>query len=211
MLRILDNDDNCYTNQITNLNLTFNAYDAGGSGFAKAVVSGDDIVEYEIVFEGENTVAYNGTFSFNADVVDGEKTLTVKLYDRAGNFCEATTNKLILDRVIADPVLVLYEDDYHQYTVSDTYTRATGVFFDLYLGSDHLDQYSDNIAKYKVWEEIEGVSAEEAEASAEWVDVQTEQSYYHDDNMHSASDGATLDLYHNSFKTPYLELSTGDG
>lgn len=208
-LTIYDSDDNCYTNQIANLNIKFTAEDSMGSansGIAKAIIWGTDVTEYEVTFDGDTYVDYEGTFSFNAGVEDGEKVVYVKLIDRAGNESVAVaSNTLILDRVIADPVLVLYESTsdgmMSDRIISNSYTPFTKVFYQIYLGGDSTDAYSDNIAAFKIWEM--GVGSEE---TAEWITTGDSSYDKHQYYFHEASDGTWLNVEGYS-----IEVSAGDG
>lgn len=166
------------TNEIT---LTFGFdYSDVGTGVQKAVVTGDiENAPVEIQLVASNS-HYEGTLKLKKDeatgeVVDGEKSITVVVYDAADNVSAAAkSNVILLDRDLDKPTLLIKN-------------RETGANLPAYINyreyTASLSSIENNIVAYKIWEG----SAEDApeawvEQSAGTLDVDVAMEF-------SASDG----------------------
>ena len=76
-----------------------------GSGAAYYVLSGDDIQTQQVVLVSGTSV--DTTFNFDSDTEDGQKTLSVVVYDNAGNASIAATTTITLDTQLDTPTLAL--------------------------------------------------------------------------------------------------------
>lgn len=139
-------DNSSNTNQAEGLQLSFEYSDVG-TGVQKAIVEGDiegDLAARTILLVASNT-KYEGTFDFkkvDGSVVDGNKSVTVTVYDAAENASAAvTSNVLLLDRDIDKPTLLIKKD---------------GVNIPAYINyreyEAQLTSVESNIVAYKIWE-----------------------------------------------------------
>lgn len=134
------------TNQSEGLKLSFEYSDVG-TGVKKAIIEGDiegDLAARTILLVASNT-KYEGTFDFKKvddSVIDGNKSVTVTVYDAAENAsATATSNILLLDRDIDKPTLLITKD---------------GVNIPAYINyrtyEAQLTSAESNIVAYKIWE-----------------------------------------------------------
>lgn len=140
-----DSRNNSSNTNETTVTLSFDYTDVG-TGVYKAVVSGDiEQKEIELVASSNH---YEGQITFKADaeagkIVDGNKKVSVVVYDRAENVSTAVeSNVILLDRELNKPTLMIQNSEglnlpeyinYHEYVAK-------------------LTTIDDNIVAYKIWE-----------------------------------------------------------
>ena len=149
--------DSSNTNETT-LKYSFEYSDIG-SGAYQAIIDGDieGDLDARTILLVSSAGKYEGTFDLKKDaaenkVIDGEKSITVTVYDTAGNASAvATSNVILLDRDLDKPTLLIKKD---------------GANIPAYINYRDfvacLSSAETNIAAYKIWE-----GSEEPEA---WVE-----------------------------------------
>lgn len=141
-----DRDNSSNTNQIEGIKISFDYSDIG-TGVQKAIIEGDiegDLAARTISLVASNKT-YEGTFNFkkvDGAVIDGEKSVTVTVYDAAENAsAPAVSNVLLLDRDLDKPTLLI---------------KKNGVNIPAYINyRDYtacLSSVETNIVAYKIWE-----------------------------------------------------------
>lgn len=140
------------TNETT-LSYSFDYTDNAGSGCYKAIVSGEDIDTITLDLDASN--AFSGSFKFKDGTVDGNKTISVVVYDRAENVSVAVeSNVILLDRELDKPTLLIQ--------------NAEGKNLPEYINyhdiKANLTVNETNIVAYKIWEGTEPESWTEIEA-----------------------------------------------
>jgi hypothetical protein len=137
-------------------------YSDKGTGVYKAVVSGTDIEEFEIELVSSST-HYEGTLDLIAGVEDGNKKISVVVYDKAENdSAVAESNVILLDRELDKPLLLIKkgENNLPEYINYRDYVA-------------HLETTEQNIVAYRIWEgETEPETWTEQEMGALNVDIE---------------------------------------
>lgn len=131
--------DRSTTNSLV-LNYSFN-YSDKGAGVVRATVSGTDFESFDLTLGSEGS--YAGQITLLEGTEDGDKQIKVVVYDRAGNASlEVASNKLLLDRVLDKPTLLIKD--------------AQGVNLPEFINYDtitvSLASQETNIIEYQVWE-----------------------------------------------------------
>lgn len=132
------------TNEVT---VTFGFdYTDVGTGVYKAIVSGS-VEEFPVELVASST-HYEGTLTFKADaeagkIVDGNKKISVVVYDRAENVSTAVeSNVILLDRELDKPTLLIQDAEGNNLPEYINYREFIA----------HLETSETNIVAYKIWE-----------------------------------------------------------
>lgn len=140
-----DSRNNSSNTNETTVTLSFDYTDVG-TGVYKAVVSGDiEQKEIELVASSNH---YEGQITFKADaeagkIVDGNKKVSVVVYDRAENISASVdSNVILLDRELNKPTLLIQN--------SEGLNLPEYINYRAYVAK--LSTTEDNIVAYKIWE-----------------------------------------------------------
>ena len=138
-----DSRDNTSNTNETTLTFGFNYSDLG-TGVYKAVVTGD--VETKTIELVSSNSSYEGTITLkvgeSGKIEDGNKKISVVVYDKAENISAAVeSNVILLDRELDKPTLLIKkgENNLPAYINYRGYTA-------------HLETSEKNIVAYKIWE-----------------------------------------------------------
>ena len=99
-----DTSSHTYTNDKTGVGIHVESSDAG-SGLSKIILKGTDLKGSPVEITTSNAT-YDGTFDFIDAVVDGVKTITIEVYDAAGNYSTQDVS-ITLDTTLSKPILSL--------------------------------------------------------------------------------------------------------
>lgn len=140
-----DSRNNSSNTNETTVTLSFDYTDVG-TGVYKAVVSGDiEQKEIQLVASSNH---YEGQITFKADaeagkIVDGNKKVSVVVYDRAENISASVdSNVILLDRELNKPTLLIQN--------SEGLNLPEYINYRAYVAK--LSTTEDNIVAYKIWE-----------------------------------------------------------
>ena len=140
-----DSRNNSSNTNETTVTLSFDYTDVG-TGVYKAVVSGDiEQKEIQLVASSNH---YEGQITFKADaeagkIIDGNKKVSVVVYDRAENVSTAVeSNVILLDRELNKPTLMIQN--------SEGLNLPEYINYREYVAK--LSTTEDNIVAYKIWE-----------------------------------------------------------
>ena len=140
-----DSRNNSSNTNETTVTLSFDYTDVG-TGVYKAIVSGDiEQKEIQLVASSNH---YEGQITFKADaeagkIVDGNKKVSVVVYDRAENVSAAVeSNVILLDRELNKPTLMIQN--------SEGLNLPEYINYREYVAK--LTTIDDNIVAYKIWE-----------------------------------------------------------
>ena len=140
-----DSRNNSSNTNETTVTLSFDYTDVG-TGVYKAVVSGDiERKEIELVASSNH---YEGQITFKADaeagkIIDGNKKVSVVVYDRAENVSTAVeSNVILLDRELNKPTLMIQN--------SEGLNLPEYINYREYVAK--LTTIDTNIVAYKIWE-----------------------------------------------------------
>ena len=133
--------DRTTTNSLV-LKYGFN-YSDKGAGAVSATISSTDFESFNVNLDG--TGSYAGEITLPEATEDGDKQITVIVYDRAGNVSlEVASNKILLDRVLDKPTLLIQDSEGNNLPEFINYSPIT-----VKLTSQEL-----NIVEYQVWEGV---------------------------------------------------------
>ena len=172
-----DSRNNSSNTNETTVTLSFDYTDVG-TGVYKAVVSGDiERKEIQLVASSNH---YEGQITFKADaeagkIVDGNKKVSVVVYDRAENVSTAVeSNVILLDRELNKPTLMIQN--------SEGLNLPEYINYREYVAK--LTTTDDNIVAYKIWE---GDTEPEAWVEQEMgkLDVSVERTFSDGDGLKS--------------------------
>ena len=172
-----DSRNNSSNTNETTVTLSFDYTDVG-TGVYKAVVSGDiERKEIELVASSNH---YEGQITFKADaeagkIIDGNKKVSVVVYDRAENVSTAVeSNVILLDRELSKPTLMIQN--------SEGLNLPEYINYRAYVAK--LSTTDDNIVAYKIWE---GDTEPEAWVEQEMgkLDVSVERTFSDGDGKKS--------------------------
>ena len=172
-----DSRNNSSNTNETTVTLSFDYTDVG-TGVYKAVVSGDiEQKEIQLVASSNH---YEGQITFKADaeagkIVDGNKKVSVVVYDRAENVSTAVeSNIILLDRELNKPTLMIQN--------SEGLNLPEYINYREYVAK--LSTIDDNIVAYKIWE---GDTEPEAWVEQEMgkLDVSVERTFSDGDGKKS--------------------------
>ena len=172
-----DSRNNSSNTNETTVTLSFDYTDVG-TGVYKAVVSGDiERKEIQLVASSNH---YEGQITFKADaeagkIVDGDKKVSVVVYDRAENVSTAVeSNVILLDRELNKPTLMIQN--------SEGLNLPEYINYREYVAK--LTTTDDNIVAYKIWE---GDTEPEAWVEQEMgkLDVSVERTFSDGDGLKS--------------------------
>ena len=172
-----DSRNNSSNTNETTVTLSFDYTDVG-TGVYKAVVSGDiEQKEIQLVASSNH---YEGQITFKADaeagkIVDGNKKVSVVVYDRAENVSTAVeSNVILLDRELNKPTLMIQN--------SEGLNLPDYINYREYVAK--LTTTEDNIVAYKIWE---GDTEPEAWVEQEMgkLDVSVERTFSDGDGLKS--------------------------
>ena len=128
------------TTNSLDLHYGFN-YSDKGAGVVRATISGTDFQTFEVQLGSEGS--YSGVITLPEGTEDGEKQINVIVYDRAGNVSlEAVSNKILLDRVLDKPTLLIQDSEGNNLPKFINYSTITV----------KLTSQETNIVEYQVWE-----------------------------------------------------------
>lgn len=140
-----DSRNNSSNTNETTVTLSFDYTDVG-TGVYKAVVSGDiEQKEIQLVASSNH---YEGQITFKVDaeagkIIDGNKKVSVVVYDRAENISAAVeSNVILLDRELNKPTLMIQN--------SEGLNLPEYINYRKYVAK--LSTTEDNIVAYKIWE-----------------------------------------------------------
>ena len=140
-----DSRNNSSNTNETTVTLSFDYTDVGTAVY-KAVVSGD--VEQKEIQLVASSNHYEGQITFKADaeagkIVDGNKKVSVVVYDRAENISASVdSNVILLDRELNKPTLMIQN--------SEGLNLPEYINYREYVAK--LTTIDDNIVAYKIWE-----------------------------------------------------------
>ena len=146
-----------------------------GSGVVRAQISGTDFDTFEEVITTEHGQSFSGTITLPSTAADGDKQISVVVYDRAGNAsAPVQSNKIILDRELDKPTLL----------IQDALGNNLPDYINYNTITVNLTSNETNIAEFQVWE-----GSESDGDSIEWKTQETVGTLSYTDNQFKLSAG----------------------